>query len=71
MDAPQSLSLTYIVGAAEALSDLRHEIEDNMETHLWHPAVQHMALTQEETRAVLEAMEREKESLLQVLGREP
>ena len=71
LEAPQSLPLTYVVSAAEALSDLRHSVEDNMESHLWHPAVVHLALTPEETREVLDAMEREKEAMLHVLGREP
>ncbi|HVP39849.1 MAG TPA: HDOD domain-containing protein [Candidatus Saccharimonadales bacterium] len=69
-ESPGSLQLTYIAGAAEALSELRHRVDDNQENHLLSTAVQHLALTREEIQATLEAMEREKSAMLQVLGPE-
>src|SRR5207244_2136229 len=66
-ESPGSLQLTYLVGAAEALSDLKHEVDDQIDLHLWAATVEHLALTREEIQAALEAMEREKSAMMQVL----
>ncbi|MBI5836740.1 MAG: HDOD domain-containing protein [Candidatus Eisenbacteria bacterium] len=67
-EAPEALQLTYLAGAAEALSELRHRVDDDLEQHLENGAVKHLMLTPEEIRATLEAMEREKSSMMQMLG---
>ena len=70
LESPDSLQLTYLVGAAEALSELQHRVDDGAGHELWFATVKHLALTPEEVKATLEAMEREKESMMQVLARE-